>query len=164
MRLARILLIVLITCTGLGMAKKPKITVRFHVESTQQSGAPFVMPAKFKYPARDGYVERMASISERDIASIYPFQAQDGSFGCAFKLTPHGRNALEELSTVHRGRSVVAFVSTKSGVHQVIDLQIDRPILDGIITIPRGLTDLEVAALREEYATLGEGKRKKKRK
>ena len=50
-----------------------------------------------------------------------------------------------------QGSALVAFVGTKHGSHQVIDMQIDKPVNDGIIMIPQGLTPYEVAQFRKEY-------------
>jgi hypothetical protein len=135
-------------------AKAPDFFVRFHVETTSQDSATFAMPAEFHNPTRKGFVERTPSISERHISGIYPFRAEDGTFGCVLKLDPDGRIALEGLTTQQRGRILVAYVGTKKGMHQVIDMQIDKQVLDGIITIPRGLTPLEIVAMRKAFKPL----------
>lgn len=132
-------------------AKAPDFFVRFHVETISQDTQSFAMPAEFHNPDRKGFVERSASISERHIAGIYPFRANDGTYGCVFKLDGDGRIGLEALSTQQRGRMLVAYVGTKKGMHEVVDMQIDKPVLDGIITIPRGLTELEVVAMRKAF-------------
>jgi hypothetical protein len=147
----------LLACAGLalalltGAAKKPDFTVRFHVETQAQDTERFAMPITLKDPPRSLFVERTPSISERHIAGVYPFQADDGSFGCVFRMDPDGRIALESLTTTHRGRTLVGFVGTKKGSHQVTDMIIDKPVRDGIITIPRGLTPAEVAMLKKDY-------------
>lgn len=139
-----------------GAKKNPEITVRFHAEANRLDGERFATPAQLKFPPRQAHIQRVPTISERQIKGIFPFQAPDGSWGCAFKLDASGRLALEVLSTERRGSSIVAFVGTKSGTHQVIDMQIDKVITDGIITIQHGLTELEVAALRKAFTTLGQ--------
>lgn len=162
MRIAPFLLVAL-ALSGLGMAKKPKITVRFHVEANARDGQPFAMPIKFESQRRDGYIAQIPAVSERNIEAVYPYQTPDGTWGCAFKLDNFGRTSLEEMCLSNRGSSVVAFVGTKTGTHQVIDLVIDKVIRDGIITIPRGLTQLEVQALTQEFPVLGQPRGKKKR-
>ena len=161
MRIAPLLLLV-IALGGLGFAKKKAITVRFHVEANARDGQPFALPIKFHNPERDGFMAQIPAVSERNITAIFPFRAPDGTSGCAFKLDNFGRTAVEEMSMSNRGASVVAFVGTKTGTHQVIDMVIDKVIRDGIINIPRGLTDLEIAALEKEFNVMGQpGKRKK---
>jgi hypothetical protein len=146
----------------LGAAKKPEIAVRFHVEANARDGDVFAMPVKFRNPPRDGFVERVPSLSERDVQAIYPTNAGDGTFGCAFILNTHGRNALQTISMEKRGSSLVVFVSTKSGTHQIVELMIDKPINDGVIFVPRGMTLLEIEALQKQFPAKGQKAAKKK--
>lgn len=162
MRIAHHLLLVL-ALGSFGFAKKPVITVRFHIEANERDGQPFAMPVTFHNPERKGFMTQIPSISERNIEAIFPFPAPDGSAGCAFKLDNFGRTALEEMSLSNRGASVVAFVGTKTGTHQVIDMVVDKVIRDGIISIPRGLTDLEILALEMEFKNMKTGKKKSKK-
>jgi len=111
------------------------------------------MPVKFRNPPRDAYVERVPSLSERDVQGIYPTNAGDGTYGCAFVLNTHGRTALQTISTEKRGSSLVVFISTKTGTHQVVELMIDKPINDGVIYVPNGLTLLEIEALQQQKKT-----------
>ena len=145
-----------------GFAKKPNITVRFHVEANEREGQPFAMPVTFHNPERKGAAAQIPAISERNIESIFPFLAPDSTSGCAFKLDNFGRTALEEMSLSNRGASVVVFIGTKTGTHQVIDMVIDKVIRDGIISIPRGLTDMEIAALEKEFKIMGQVGKKKR--
>jgi hypothetical protein len=160
MRIAPLSLVVL-AFGAVGFAKKQTIGVRFHVEANANEGQPFATPVTFHHPERKGFMKQIPFISERNIVAIYPYPAPDGSFGCAFQLDNFGRSALEETSMSNRGASVVAFVGTKTGTHQVIDMVIDKAIRDGIITIPRGLTQLEVDALKKEFKVMGETGKKK---
>jgi hypothetical protein len=163
MRLAPFLLS-LFALLFLGAAKKqPLLTVRFHAEANRHDGEPFAMPVKFRSPEREGFAERVPTISERDIVSIYPVPAADGSFGCAFQLNKHGTLALATLSTEKRGKSLVVFVATAGGMHQVIDMIIDKPIRDGVVYVPRGLTQLEITAMEKQFAIMGQGGRKKQK-
>jgi hypothetical protein len=58
------------------------------------------------------------------------------------------------ISAEQRGHSIVAFVGTKKGTRQVIDMIIDRRITDGLITIPSGLTEEEMLLLRKNFHTI----------
>jgi len=157
---SRFLLAALAALTLTGMARKPALTLRFHLETTGAAGAPFAIPVKFTNPARDGFMSNVPAISERNIVAIFPTPAADGTWGCAFKLDAGGRLALEQLSRDKRGSSLVAFMATKGGSHQIMDLLIDRPVSDGILYLPRGLTALEIAALRKTFKVLGESGKK----
>lgn len=162
MRTAPLLLLVL-ALGSLGFAKKQVITVRFHVEANARDGQPFAMPITFHNPERQGFMTQIPAVSERNVEAIFPFPAADGSSGCAFKLDNFGRTALEEMTISNRGASVVAFVGTKTGTHQVIDMVVDRVIRDGILSIPRGLTNLEINALEVEFKNMKTGKKKSKK-
>jgi hypothetical protein len=161
MKTGRLLLLLPLALLLVAAAKKPALALRFHVETNARDGDAFAMPIKFENPPRDGYIERVPSLSERDVRAIFPTNAGDGSFGCAFMLTAHGRTSLQTFSTERRGSSLAVFVSTKTGTHQVIDLAIDKPITDGIIYVPRGLTQLEIAALQKQFPTAGAGGKRK---
>lgn len=149
------LLPVLLALACLGMARQPSTTVRFYAEANARDGDTFSKPIKLQNPPRDAFIERVPSINERNIKSMYPFPAADGTWGAAFQLDNKGRLDLMALSTQRRGSSLVVFVVTKNGIHQVIDLLIDKPVNDGIISIPRGLTELEIKALGKDYPVMG---------
>jgi hypothetical protein len=138
-----------------GMTKRPDFIVRFFVEANSQDTERFASPVQLKYPPRSAYIERVPVVSERQIKGIFPFSADDGSWGCAFALDPSGRLSLQTASMENRGKSMVAFIGTKKGTHQVIDMIIDRPISDGIITIQKGMTIGEIEALGKRYPVLG---------
>ena len=145
---------VLLALACLAMAKKPSVTVRFYAEANARDGEPFSKPITLHYPERQAYIERVPSISEQSIKAMYPFQVLDGSWGAAFKLDNKGRIDLEVLSTERKGSSMVIFVVTPKGIHQVVDVLIDRKVRDGVIIIPRGLTELEITALKKEYGAM----------
>jgi hypothetical protein len=145
----------------LGMGDKPIVTVRFFIEANSQDTEHFASPVRLQNPPREAYIEKIPEIHDHMIHAVYPFQSKEGTWGCAFQLDESGRIALEVLSTTHRGRSIVVFVATKSGTHQVIDMLVDKPIHDGIISIPYGLTELEIAAITKTWPTIGQKKKKK---
>ena len=146
----------------LGMAEKPpQITVRFYAEAMKQDSETFSRPIMLKFPPREGYIEKVPVISEREFRAIYPFRAADGTWGCAFKLDEKGRMDLEMVSSSRRGTVLVAFVATKAGMNEAAELAIDAPVKDGIISIPSGITELEMAELKKYYPVIGETKKKK---
>ena len=136
---------------SLAMTKKAAVSVRFYAEANARDSEQFSKPITLQNPAREAFIEKIPSISEQSIKAMYPFQVTDGTWGACFKLDNKGRIDLEVLSTERRGSSLVIFVVTPKGIHQVVDVVIDRKIRDGVITIPRGLTELEIAALTKAY-------------
>lgn len=138
---------------------KPEVMVRFFVEANEQDTEKFAVPIDLKYPPRKAFIERVSSINEQMVRAIYPFQVRDGSWGCTFKLDESGRLNLEVVSTSRRGKSIVAFIGGKKKSRQVIDMNIDKPIHDGIISIPSGLTEEEIAVLTKAFPTLGKKKK-----
>lgn len=132
-------------------SKKPSLAVRFHVEAKGNAGGSFTIPVKFVNPARSGYIESVPFATHKNIKAIYPIQNPDGSLGCVFQLDTSGAIGLRTVSTDRRGGSVVGFIATKTGTHQLIDLPIDKPIGDGIIYIPRGISQGEITEMSKQF-------------
>jgi hypothetical protein len=154
--------LILLAAASLGMSSKPKVTVRFHSEANKNDGSSFAVPVKLAYAQREAFLKRIPEFSERNIKAIFPWKTADGSWGCAFKLNDSGRIRLNTMSDLDRGSALVVFIGTKAGMHQVIDMVIDRSVTDGIISVPRGITDIEMLVLKSQFPVLGEDKDKKK--
>ncbi|MEO6786469.1 MAG: hypothetical protein ABI318_10085 [Chthoniobacteraceae bacterium] len=142
------------------MSQKSEITVRFHTEADRNDSEAFAIPVNLIYQHRQVYLSRVPDFSEKQIDKIFPFPAKDGSWGCVFKLTAQGRIRLETMSGEIRGSVLVVFIGTKAGKRQVADMIIDRPVSDGIISIPRGLTQQEILQLKKQFKTIGEKEKK----
>ena len=154
LRLERLFVLALMTLLALGVsgaAKKPTISVRFHVEAIGNAGGSFTMPVKFKNPPHESHMESVPFASERNITAIFPVLNPNGTIGCAFQLDRSGALGLESVSTDRRGASMVAFIASKKATHQVIDMPMDKPIHDGIIYIPVGITPGELDMLRKKF-------------
>lgn len=160
---ARFALLIL-AVSSLAMSSAPKVTVRFHSEANRNDTSSFATPLKLAYAQREAHINRVPEFSERNIKAIYPWKTADGTWGCAFKLNDSGRIRLETISSDNRGAAMVAFIGTKKGMHQVIDMVIDRPITDGIVAIPRGITDIEMLVLKKQFKLLGLAPEPKKTK
>jgi len=131
----------------LGMAQKPPgIIVRFYVEANKQ---------------RPAFIEKVPVVSEKSFRAIFPFRAADGTWGCAFKLDDQGKLDLDTVSSSKRGYAIVPLIITKVGRHQFAELVIDRPVTDGIISIPGDITELEIAELKKTYPIIGQAPKKK---
>ena len=159
-RLFAAALFTLVGLTALGGAKKPTVSVRFHVESVGNAGGSFTMPVKFKNPPRESYMESVPFASERNITAIFPVMRPDGQVGCAFQLDRSGALGLETVSTDRRGATMVVFIASKQATHQVIDMPIDKPIHDGIVYVPVGITPGELDMLRKKFPLMKAAEKK----
>ena len=131
--------------------RDPSIAIRFHTEVSTYDPS-FAAKVTVGNPPHELIVEKIPSLSERDIVSFYPYKAADGTFSAAFQFDPHGATVLEALSAQNRGRYIVAAVNTRP----VALLAIDKRISDGIIFIPSGLTLEEIHKLGESFSLMGQ--------
>lgn len=155
MRFRLLLLLPLAFFSTAAAKKQPGVTVRFHTETNAHDTSSFAIPVTLKYPPREVYIDKLPAITEREIVAIYPFPAADGTMGCAFKLDDHGTIELDTLSVEKRGTSLVAVVNGR----QVTDMQIDRRVSDGIVTIPNGLAPEEIMLFQRKYKLLGSARK-----
>jgi hypothetical protein len=144
------LLPVLALCLVAAAKKEPGVTVRFYEEGVAGDINTLPDPIYLQDPSRKIYRAKTASISESDIAAIYPFQTNDGSIGCVFILNDAGKAALDTLSVEKRGSSLTAIVNDR----MIINLLIDRRIPDGILVIPHGMTVQEGLLLKKTFKVL----------
>lgn len=138
--------------------KEPEVTIRFHTEVRQHGGESFVVPVMLQNPPRRTFISKVPAISERDVVAIYPFPAPDGTMGCALKLDEHGRIALDTLSVESRSSALIGIVNGR----QVVEMQIDKRVSDGILTIPSGILLPEIQQLEKKFRIMGQAQKKKK--
>jgi hypothetical protein len=162
---SRFVCLIALALASMGMAHKPPgITVRFYVEANKQDSETFSTPVKLRNPPRAAFMEKIPAVSERSFKAIFPFRAADGTWGCSFKLDDQGRLDLEMVSSSKRGYAIVPVTTTQVGKHQFNEMVIDRPVKDGIITIPSDVTELEMADLKKAYPIIGQAPKGKKGK
>jgi hypothetical protein len=141
-----------------GAKHQTQVVVRFYPQTGSQGGE-FSRPVTLKHSGKQVFMGTMPLINERDVISAQTFPAADGSFGAYFKLDSHGTNLVMQHTLSQRGTFLFAFFNGRD----VIDLYVDRPVQDGIIAIPRGLTPEEVALIDQNFPEIGqEGKKPKK--
>jgi hypothetical protein len=148
-------LIGLCGCAGM-MEGGPKAVVRFHFETSGgvANRNAFSMPLFVGTGdrARRVQVEVTPAVTELLVSAYAGALVEDGTYGGLFKLNANGRIALEELTSSNRGRLVVVFVGARGkGMRQVVDMRVDRVISDGVIPIPRGLTEKEDEMFRKAF-------------
>lgn len=135
-----------------GAQRAPELAVRFLLAGEATDGAPFV--TTITWQGRPVVVSKIAVVSEREIVSIFPFTAADGTFGVSFQLNDSGRLALQTISVAKRGSRMYVLVSGRV----ITPLAIDRIISDGIITIPFGLTEAEIRNLGKSFRIMPEAR------
>lgn len=155
-RLTFLLLAAIGLCLLAGARKPPAPAIRLHVETHAADGEIFSLPVRVGNPPRQLHVERMPMITEREVAAIYPFQARDGSgtFGIYLQLDNHGSKAVQQITTEKRHALIVPIINGRP----VSVLRMDRPVRDGIISIPGGITGEELFALGQAHPIIGESR------
>ncbi len=136
-----------------GAKKAPNVAVQFVLQADQRDGTPFVRPIQWQ--GRVVYVSKISVVTEHDFTGLFPYRAADGSFAAAFRLNDPGRLALQTISVAKRGGRMYAIVNGRV----VTPIAIDRIVSDGIISIPLGLTELEIRGLGDRIPVMPEAKK-----
>ncbi len=148
------LALVLVAATALASGRKkrdPSIAIRFHAQVFAFDPT-FTAKVKVGNPPREIVVEKIPSVSERDITSFYPYRAADGSFSAVLQLDRHGSATLESISAQKLGMSLLVAVNGRA----VTSLKVDKPISDGVIFIPFGLTEADIRSMGASFNIMGE--------
>ncbi|MFV0415503.1 MAG: hypothetical protein ACK5NG_03970 [Chthoniobacterales bacterium] len=134
-----------------GTLKPSSVTVRFQLVAGSNDQDPFVTRGKTAN-GEPVSLQKMPVVTERDIQGFYAFPTPDGTHGAYFQLGAHGRNTVENVTSTELNSYLVALVDGRG----VVKLRIDRPVRDGLLVIPSGLTNLEVMKLGQRFAIIGE--------
>ena len=137
--------------------KKNALSLRIHGETGAEEGEKFAVPVTL-LDGRRTAVSIMPLLSEHDIRSVFPFHAQDGTYGVYLTLDGHGANLLTSYSVEHMGRNNVLVVML-DGRH-VTDIIVDKPVCDGVFPISGGLTIVEAAKFVNAYPVTGHEREK----
>jgi hypothetical protein len=136
----------------LAAARKPNLSIGFHVQVRTTAPDPFSFQIRLKDPSRIITLERAPSLSENHVSAIHLYpNSEDETWGCLFKLSDSGRLILSNISSANRGKTLVFFLGNATFNRPVADLLIDSPVEDGLINIPRGITAKEVEVLRKQF-------------
>ncbi len=140
----------LLTATA-SRAGKAHCTLRAHVEGNANDGAVFSTQLRSPATGKNIVIEKVPTISERDVVAFYPIPAADGSYGVLFKLDDHGKLALDTLSLEHRGTFLYVFVNGRPAA----ELQIDKRVRDGKLYVPTGLTQSDLELMKKDWRLMG---------
>jgi hypothetical protein len=144
----------------LGAAKKPPVVdIRIHALGTAAEAPTFAIPSTL-LNGTPVFLARMPLLTHREIKAIYPFIAADGSHGTYFKVDNHGSRVLHQHTMSRRGELLVVLINGR----QVSNLLVDRPIDDGIVSVPRGLSADDIALLTSVFPVIGQQAAPKKRR
>lgn len=136
-------------------AKKPQCTLRVHVQANENDSAAFATKLRSPTTGKAIVMEKAPRISEQDVVAFYPYPAADGSYGVLFKLSDHGKLALDTLSVERRGGFVYVFVNGRP----LAELQIDQRIRDGQLYVASGVTAADLALMKKEWRLVGQRKK-----
>ena len=145
-----------IAVTSTVFAKSKHCLVRVHAQGNAKDTDVFASPITAPISGNAIFIEKIPTISERDIVSFRPYQSGDGTFGALFQLDEHGRLALETLSIEHRGSVLVVVVNGRA----VTELRVDRRVSDGQLFIASGLTAPDIELMRKDWPQIGAKKRR----
>jgi hypothetical protein len=135
--------------------KKPKSTLRVHVQANVHDTEVFSSNFRSQTTGKNMVIEKIPTISERDVLAFYPVPAADGSYGVLFQLDDHGKLALDTLSVEHRGRFLYVFVNGRP----TAELQIDRRVSDGKLYVASGVTEKDLVLMRKDWPLIGQQKK-----
>ena len=136
-------------------ARKPRCTLRAHVEANSHDGPTFSTQFRSPTSGKNVVIQKMPTVSERDVTGFAPYQANDGSYGVLIQLDKHGTLALDSLSIERRGTMLFVFINGRL----VTELRIDRRVSDGRIYLPSGLTPNDLALMKKEWRLIGQRKK-----
>jgi hypothetical protein len=135
-------------------ARKPRCTLRAHLEANAQDGPVFSSPLKSPRTGRQLFIAKVPAISELDVVSFRAYPAANGTFGVLFQLNDHGKLALDTLSVERRGSSLFIFVNGRL----IDELQIDRRVSDGKLYVAAGLTAADIELMTQSWKPRGRNK------
>jgi hypothetical protein len=120
-------------------------TFRIHREASANDGPAF--STQIRLFGRLVTIEKVPTISERDVTGFQSYRAPDGTYGGLFRLNAHGRLVLDSLSVERRGSFLFVFINGRP----ITELQVDQRIPDGKIYIASGLNSNEIELMKKDW-------------
>jgi hypothetical protein len=137
-------------------AKDRHCTFRLHVEANPQDTAVFSTSVRARFSGHEVAIEKIARITEFDVAAFYPYQIAKDNYGALFQLDDHGAIALDTLSVERRGSLLFVFINGRP----ITELQIDKRVSDGQIYIASGLTKRDIDWMKKDWGLIGQKKKR----
>ena len=123
--------------------KKSEFSIGFHVEGDKSEGEKRV--GEDVVNGRPVYFRRMPVVTNKDFQGYWPFPADDGTWGAAFKLSSTGLRRLNTTGLTERGRLMGVVVNMR----KVDVMLVDKNPEDGILVVWKGLTENELKQLEK---------------
>src|SRR5213596_149772 len=155
MKILRVFAFCLLWAPVAGVAKQRHCTFRVHAQANPRDTEVFSTSARTQFSGKDGAIEKMPWISERDVTAFSPYPAPNGTYGALIQLDEHGRTVLDTLSIERRGSFLFVFINGRF----ITELQIDKRVSDGKIYIPSGLTTADIDLMKKDWHS---GQKKKR--
>lgn len=135
-------------CAALTGKDKKKFLITFHVQGTDMDSPRSIfrqtIPGK-QYPV---VFKVIPEFTQSNIAAMHSFPAESGNgYGATLKLDFRGGNALDLITRTRTGEIMLAMVNG-----QAVDyVTIDRPVVDGVITIWEGIPEAVITEMEKKY-------------
>ncbi|MCX7712285.1 MAG: hypothetical protein N2035_01250 [Chthoniobacterales bacterium] len=144
------LLLIAPTISSAATKKRPPFPLSVHAVAPPSLPPPFSI--RYPAPTPSGFItlEKIPIFDERHIIALHPIPAADGSFGAYFKLNSHASRSWEAVSSSNQTQSVVVLFNNRL----LTTLKIDRPIRDGILYVPGGISPTEIQLLLRYFPPL----------
>ena len=137
-------------------AKQRHCTFRVHAQANPRDTEVFASPITTPISGKSIFIEKIPTISERDVVAFRAYPGANASFGALLQLDEHGRLALETLSIEHRGSVLAVVVNGRAAT----ELMVDRRVSDGQLYIASGLTAADIDLMRRDWPQIGQKKRR----
>ncbi len=142
--------------TAVAFAKAKHSLVRVYAQANAKDTDVFASPITTPISGKSMFIEKIPTVSERDIVAFRAYPGANGTFGALLQLDEHGRLALETLSIEHRGSVLVVVVNGRAAT----ELMVDRRVSDGQLYIASGLTAADIELMKKDWPQIGQKKRR----
>jgi hypothetical protein len=136
--------------------KAPHCMLRIHAEANAQDTDVFASSIRAQVSGKPVFIEKIPSISERDVIGFHPYALGNGNYGVLFQLNDHGRLALDTVSVEHRSGYLFIFINGRA----ITEMQIDKRVSDGKIYISSGIKEADVQLMKKDWRILGDSQRR----
>lgn len=135
--------------------KTPPASISFHMEGSAAEAPKFARQVDTLVGKK--FFRKVPEISTKDIVAFSPFPADDATtYGIVFKLNAQAMRRLTTVTTMNRGKLLLALVNGQAlGV-----VRIDKPVNDGVLVIWSGIRQQEIKLYDQVAPRIGEDPKK----
>lgn len=147
-----LIVITLVALFCVGGVKKTSVSIQVYAVASSSDTGVKRMALSIENAPSEVMVQKQPVFSQKDIVAFYPFVAHDGSVGVYFQLDGGSSELLKELTITRQNTYVIAVINQRP----VCMLLIDRPVTDGLIVIPNGITKEQRFELGQQFPLINE--------